>query len=102
MKEKNTPRVDEHLHSLQGMREAETDLFFYTRLKARMDKRREQPQWLFPLKPAWLIASLVLLLAVNGWMLWQPGTGATQTKTPEASTLQQFAASYDMTISSSY
>lgn len=36
MKPKFTPLVDEHLQSLLGMREEETDNFFYTRLKGRM------------------------------------------------------------------
>jgi len=99
MKKKSTPLVDEHLQSLQGMQEVGTDDFFYTRLKARMDKA--QQGWSFPLKPAWVVGSLVLLLAVNGFMLSQKfKAGKTQKST--SSTLQSFAESYDQTIVSSY
>jgi hypothetical protein len=97
MKSKPTPLVDEHLQSLQGMQEAETGPFFYTRLRARMEKP-EARGWSFPLKPAWLVASLVMLLAINSWMLVK--SRSSEPKPAVASTLQQFAASYDMTISS--
>ena len=101
MKRDHTPLVDEHLQSLQGMQEAGTDDFFYTRLKARLEKDRSQQGWSFPLKPAWVVGSLVLLLAVNGFMLSQKfKTGKTQK--PTSSTLQGFAESYDQTIVSSY
>lgn len=103
MKNKPTPLLDEHLQSLLGMQEAETDPFFYTRLTARMEKRETQG-WRFPVKPAWLVGSLVALLAVNSWMLTQQKGKAAEAKpqpaAATASTLQQFAASYDMTLSS--
>lgn len=101
MKNNFTPLVDDHLQSLQGMQEAGTDDFFYTRLKARIEKDKSQQGWRFPLKPAWVVGSLVFLLAVNGFMLSQkfkPG----KTKTAASSTLQNFAESYDQAITSSY
>lgn len=98
MDKQTTPWVDDHLQALQGMQEAETDPFFYTRLKARMEKQ-EQPGWVFPLKPVWLIAPLLLLLAVNGWVLVQRSKDREATATTTA-TLQQFAASYNLQVSS--
>ena len=99
MEKKSTPLIDQHLQSIQGMQEAVTDDFFYTRLKVRMEKEKSQPGWSFPLKPVWVVGTLALLLAVNGFMLSQ------QTKTKSitvTSSLQNFAESYDQTISSSY
>ncbi|SRR5258705_5890664 len=101
MKKKSTALVDEHLQSLQGMQEAGTDDFFYTRLKARIEKDKAQQGWSFPLKPAWVVGSLVLLLAVNGFMLSQKFKPSKTQKT-SSSTLQSFAESYDQTITSSY
>jgi hypothetical protein len=101
MKKDFTPLVDEHLQSLKGMQEAVTDDFFYTRLKARLERDRTQQGWSFSLKPAWVVGSLVLLLAVNGFMLSQKfKMGRTQKTT--TSSLQSFAESYDQTIVSSY
>jgi hypothetical protein len=100
MKNNSTPLVDEHLQSLTGMQEAATDDFFYTRLKGRMQKAEPRQGWSLPLRPVWVISSLVLLLAVNGFMLSQQvKTKATTTGTPSSS-LQSFAESYDQTISS--
>ena len=99
MDKKITALVDEHLQSLQGMQEAGTDDFFYTRLKARMEKNLPQLGWGFPLKPVWMIGTLVMLLAVNGIMF-------TQQFTPKKSnavisppyTLQNFIDTYNLGI----
>ncbi len=99
MEKKSTPLVDEHLQSIAGMQEVGTDDFFYTRLKARMEKENSQPGWSFPLKPVWVVGTLALLLAVNGFMLSQQHKTKAKTTT---SSLQSFAESYDQTISSSY
>ena len=99
----STPLVDEHLQSLQGMKEATIDDFFYTRLKARIESNEPQKGWGFPLKPIWVIGTLTLLLAVNGFMLTQKfKTKETATTKTSGSSLQNFAESYDQNISSSY
>lgn len=102
MKKKSTPLVDEHLQSFMGMQEAITDDFFYTRLKARMQKEKSQPGWNFPLKPVWILSTLVFLLAVNSFILSQQFKTKATTSTVSATSLQSFAESYDQTISSSY
>lgn len=102
MKNKSTQLVDEHLESLQGMQEVGTDDFFYTRLKARMTKEYPQKGWSLPLRPVWIISTLVLLLAVNGVILSQQIKSKTTTQKSSTSSLQNFAESYDQTISSSY
>src|SRR5450631_3379772 len=99
MKNRTTALVDEHLQAVQGMQEAETDPFFYTRLKARMEKGKTAQGWSFPLKPAWVITTLLLLLVLNGFMLEQQFK-TNKSKTTASSSLQNFAESYDQTISS--
>lgn len=108
--EKRTPLVDEHLLAMQSMEEIGTDDFFYTRLKARMLAHREggqrehsQQGWSFPLKPVWIVSTLVLLLVVNGFMLSQQfKSKETRSASATTSPIQNFASSYDQTISSSY
>lgn len=104
MKKNSTPIVDEHLQSLLGMQEAGTDEFFYTRLKGRMQGNEPRQGWNLPLKPVWVISTLVLLLAVNGVMLSQQvkTKATTGSSSSGNSSLQSFAESYDQTISSSY
>jgi len=105
MNKKSTPLVDEHLQSIQGMREAGTDDFFYTRLKATMLNRQAAGQrrdWQFPLKPVWVIGTLVLLLTLNGFMLSQRIKTKTKQSVVSSSSLQTFAESYDQAITTSY
>ena len=50
MKNKSTPLVEEYLQSLQGMQQVDTDDFFFTRLKAKMEKNAAGDGWNFPLR----------------------------------------------------
>ncbi len=98
--EKNfTPLLDEHLDAIAGMKEAATDDFFYTRLKARMEG--PQPGWSLPLKPAWVIGILATLLVMNGMILLRRGE-KTGVQKENSSSLQDFAKAYDQTISTSF
>ncbi len=96
-KEMPTPLVDELLQSVAAMKQPETDPFFYTRLRARMDRETASSGWNFSLQPAWIIGTLVLLLLVNGITL-----GIRQHKTEAVSQSQpgirDFALSYDQTV----
>jgi hypothetical protein len=93
-----SPLLDEYIESVNGMQEAETDPFFYSRLSARMEK---QEGWTFPLKPAWIVTGLALLLVLNGCMVMNR-VKATQQNTVATTPLQNFAAAYDLTIQSTY
>ena len=94
--------LEEHLASTQALQEAATDDFFYTRLKARMERQEERERWRFPLKPVWIIGALTILLTVNGFMLSQQFKARSTTSSTGASSLQNFAAAYDQSLSSSY
>jgi hypothetical protein len=100
MEKNSTPLVDEHLQSIQGMSEVGTDDFFYTRLKARLEKDNTQKGWSFPLRPVWVVGTLALLLAVNGFMLVNQSKTKKTTSVVSISSLQNFAQSYDQSISS--
>jgi hypothetical protein len=106
MKKNSTALVDKHLECLKGMQEAVTDDFFYTRIKARMESGLEEEifrsGWRFSLKPVWAISTLILLLALNGFILFQQGKTKKGPAATTSSSLQSFAEFYDQTISSSY
>ena len=46
--ENRTFLVDEHLEAMRNMKEAGTDDFFYTRLKAKMEGPETGRGWAFP------------------------------------------------------
>jgi hypothetical protein len=99
VKKFSTPLVDEHLQSLLGMQEAITDDFFYTRLKGKMQKPSVRTSWNLPLRPIWIIGTLILLLGINGFMLTQQMKTKTSANSSSTSPLQNFAESYDQTVS---
>ena len=81
-----TPLTDEYLQSLTQIKEAETDPFFYTRLKARMEKR--DAGWSFPLKAVWLVSLLLIFLFINAFLLV---TQVKQNTEQQSTTFQNFA-----------
>ncbi len=99
MKRKSTLPLDEHLPILNEMVEVGTDDFFYTRLKARLEKESGGAEWSFPIKPVWLVATLFILLAVNCFTLIKQ-SNSTDVQN-ETSSIQSFATSYDQTINTS-
>ena len=78
---KNTPLVDQYLESIENIKEAETDTFFYTRLKARMEG--PQDVWGFSLKPALLIVMLTIMLLVNSFIIIDQQSGNNTNATDE-------------------
>lgn len=100
MQNTNTPLLDDHLESLMGMEEAQTDEFFYTRLRARMEPPSDA--WNFPLRPAWILGTLMILLGLNGFMLSKEFGTKTIGQKQESNSIQSFAEAYDQNIHSSY
>ncbi len=98
--------VDEHLESLKGMQMADSGNFFYSKLRTRMlsDERNDSEQlWRLPLRPVWIISTLILLLGINGFMLSQQYRNSNKSRTPSGnSSIQNFAEAYDQTINTSY
>ena len=101
MKKNITPLVDEHIESLKGINEYVKDDFFYTRLKARMQNKNTDAGWSFPLQPVWVLATMVLLLVINVFMLSQKNTELSKTIVDRngTTTIKSFAEAYDQTIS---
>ncbi|HUS02244.1 MAG TPA: hypothetical protein VMY77_10980 [Chitinophagaceae bacterium] len=96
-----TPLADQYLDNLQDIKEAETDPFFYTRLKARMEKGISTSGWSFPLKPVWLVSMLVLFLFINTVFLVVQVNQSKQTN-EQSTSLQNFASGYDLSVSTSF
>ena len=94
-----TAGADELLQSIGQINEADAGTYFYTRLKARMEREKGE-KISVALKPAWAIGLLIFLLFINSFLLIQqtnekpvPGNN---------SGLQNFAKGYDLTLSNSF
>ena len=62
-------QFEEQLKLFDEMKEVESDAFFYTRLRACMDKLDKSSSWDYYLKPGWLMAVLMIMLVLNAWMV---------------------------------
>lgn len=91
--------VEKTLRALDGIERAEPKPFLYTRLKARMEQRAEsktQARW--HLRPAYLVASLVLLVGLNVWAVVQYNSQKTNAVVSQP-TIDNMASDYGLSIS---
>jgi hypothetical protein len=85
--------LEDHLKILANLNDVEADDYFYTRLKANMERTYEKSGWVFFLRPSIMIGALFLVLLVNGIFLQQKlkSTNINSTTTD----MQAFASTYD-------
>lgn len=100
MQKNDQQLLEDHLKILGKLKEVEADDFFYTRLKANMERTSEKNGWVFFLKPSVMIGSLCLVLLVNGIFLQQKLK--TTNNNTNTTTIQAFASSYDQYTIPSY
>ncbi len=92
--------LEDHLKILANLKEVEADAFFYTRLKANMERSLENGGWVFSLRPPIIIGALCLVLLVNGIFLQQKFK--TTYINSNSTDMQAFASSYDQSNLPSY
>ena len=89
-----TYRNEQILNSLDGCQRASVPDFFYTRLKARMEKEVIVPARPSILRPAYILAGLIVILFINIAVVLMSGQQTeTTTATTETETTQQTLAS---------
>lgn len=100
MDNKANKKTEEILSSLDGLAKATAPDFFYTRLKARMEKGLEpgtRKLWIW--RPAYALAALVLLMVLNAAILLQ-GQGRNENSDnnniADAEAAQSIAAEYSL------
>lgn len=89
-------KIDEILSSLDHCSRAEAPDFFYTRLKARMEKSAQAPasrtNWV--LRPAYAITAAIAVLVLNAFILLQNNRSGSAANLPDTDTFQSLAAEY--------
>ena len=101
MKPQDHKKTEEILKSLDGIQGAKAPDFFYTRLKARMEKEilrapaAEKRPWL--LRPAFALAALILVLLINAAVILQGSSNeATESASTDTESIQTIAAEYNL------
>ena len=105
MKNNEDNRVERMLGSLDGLHKASAPDFFYTRLLGRLQKDTAGPRDYSRLRPAFITASLVIVLVVNQISLnrlnKQPIVQESA-KTEKPATIETFAEAYGLNSTTVY
>src|SRR5258706_14115024 len=100
MNNEKTHRIEEILNSLDSSRRAPAPDFFYSRLKARMQRGFERGSKRWILRPVYALAVLVLVLIVNITVMLSSKQATDNTAT-DNETAQTIAAEYNLNDSNS-
>ena len=90
-------RIDEVLNSLDGVQRASAPDFFYTRLKARLEKRlpnNYKPKWV--LRPVYIFSTLLLVIAINAFVFLRNQNVTSATADNNETVQQSIAAEYSL------
>ena len=104
-KEKIQQEIEQTMQCLDGAKRAEANPFLFTRIQARMNKdsnRWEERTFSFISRPIIAVAIVLVVMAVNGWALWD-GNGSNEvltagngnTNVPELASEYNVVASVD-------
>ena len=96
MKQSKQERIEQILGAWDGAKKAEAPSFFYTRLRARMEKETAQPVRSWLLKPVFVVAILVVVVIINAFIYFQPSTPSTLTSSDDETSIQSIAAEYNL------
>jgi hypothetical protein len=95
MKQEKQDRIEQILNAWDGAKKAEAPAFFYTRLKARMEKGFEPVVKSWLLRPVFVAATLVVVIVINAFIYFQDGN-STITPNSGEETIQSIAAEYNL------
>jgi hypothetical protein len=99
-KEKIQQEIEQTLQCLDGAKRAEANPFLFTRIKARMDRKANvwERSFSFISKPAIAVAIVVMVMAVNGWALWD-NSGTIEPITTADPNVSELANEYNVVAS---
>ena len=95
-KERNN-RIDEMLNSLDGVKKAVAPDFFYTRLRARLEKGliiNAKPKWV--LRPVYIFSTLLLVIAINAFVFLRNQNVTSATADNNETVQQSIASEYNI------
>jgi len=96
MKNMSNEQFEQEMNIISNLKEVGAPNFFYTRLKARMDKENLSNELASPFQSIIVICALTLLLFINSLLL---KSDSNIVNTNSSQEMEAFAASYDQTIS---
>lgn len=95
MNNEQNKKLEDILGSLDGFQKAVAPDFFYTRLKARMEKGFEpvgSKSWI--LRPVYAIAALIVVIVINAAVIFDGQNNTSEDTVADTDTFQSVAAEY--------
>jgi hypothetical protein len=95
MNKEQNKKVEDILGSLDGLQKAVAPDFFYTRLKARMEKGFEPvsaKSWV--LRPVYAMAALIVVIVINAAVIFNGQNNTGEDTVADTDTFQSIAAEY--------
>jgi hypothetical protein len=90
-------KIEQILNSLDANQRAAAPDFFYTRLKARMQREQgKRSNKVGALRPAYALAALVLVLIINATVILKGGQATDSNNNADTETVQSIAAEYSL------
>jgi len=95
--------IDATLDSFEGVGRATPNAYFYVRLKARMERQNERGARAYALSVRWVVASLVICLAINFLVIYEMENAAKESTYAASQTqVDGFAKDYGLRASPAY
>lgn len=95
MNNQSDKELEKELSIIDNLKLVKPPEFFFTRLKARLEKENQPNNWSLPLHPAWIIGVLVLFLIINSLIVTQDSKSS---KPDTEYNIKALATSYDQNI----
>ena len=95
MENEQNKKLDDILSSLDGIQKAVAPDFFYTRLKAKMEKGFDpigSKSWV--LRPVYAMAALILVIVINAVVIFSGQNDTKEDAVTDIDTYQSVAAEY--------
>jgi hypothetical protein len=96
MNMKQNNKIEEMLSSLDGCSKATAPDFFYTRLKARMEKQSAPAPQSWVMRPAFAILAIVAVLLINAIVLLRQTKTTDNPVVSDTDTYQSVAMEYSL------
>jgi hypothetical protein len=97
-------RIEKALESLDGIQRATPQPYFYTRLKARLDRKEREWSGITGIisRPAYALAMICVVLLVNTWAVMNSSDESSQVNPIQVATDQQLPDEYNVAVNTFY
>lgn len=97
-------RIEKALESLDGIQRATPQPYFYTRLKARLDRKEREWSGItgFISRPAYALAMICIVLLVNTWAVMNSSNNSSQITPMQVATDQVLPDEYNVAVNTFY